>query len=395
MGTITKRKQDDGTFRIYRSNGTTRLEVPGFPGLFKREIEGTEQNWQIDRTIRGMRFKFALPIASLDAAKRAYTTFELDPDGFARSLRKSLGPPDYKTLIETYLSYMKTKGNKLKSIQNISGVLWKAYGVARRENLDMNSIAGVTAFLKERKLGANSTRQYMRNLKSFFRWCVVQHLLGSNVIELMAIPRGEQTLEDRRRIIGEEELDKVLDKLTTERHIHALMALWALGLRSEELVRAKPRDVSRERMEVFIARSKHGRSRHVPIPDLAIYNALLAFTKTNTKNLMMLKRNLDRIWERYPDLPRFTLHALRHSRITNWLIDGCSIYDVMRWAGHSSIAQTMVYVGEVQQSIKRPSPTAWAYGNGAPLQLAPKEDPRSEEDGRENPDEDVVQGLLD
>lgn len=379
--------------RVVRTGGT-HLEVPGFPGLKKSEREDADGNWQIVRTLRGKRYRLALPVSTLDAAKRLYTTFELDPEGFMRSLRRRSGPPDYPAMIDRYLEHLLVTNGSPKTRDNAASLLKKLQQLAVNLRLDMNSVPLMTAFLQMGEKNANTRRVYIIMMRTFLNWCVREDLIDFNALARMKLPSRQETTLDRRRIISEEEIEKVCGAVKVERHIYALMILWSMGLRKEELMRYRPQDVSRERMELMIARSKRGKTRYVPIPDLAVYNALVKLLKHRPKAyLQVLQAHLDNVYARTPNLSRFTLHALRHSRITLWLREGCSPYDVQRWAGHSSLAQTMNYVGEIKQSLQPPKPTPWApTANQTLVQFRSNEDANGEAERREDKQQEVLPG---
>lgn len=141
------------------------------------------------------------------------------------------------------------------------------------------------------------------------------------------------------------------------------------GARKREVLDAQWRDVDRERSFWRISRTKSGRERHVPLSTAAI--ALLdtvprkrycdwIFANPKTlKPFVSIFYSWDTARKR-ARLSEVRIHDLRHSFASFLVNAGCSLYEVQKILGHSSVIMTQRYSHLSQDSLLRAASHAGA-----------------------------------
>ena len=157
------------------------------------------------------------------------------------------------------------------------------------------------------------------------------------------MPRRDKVLP---RVLSEDEIDGLIDQVTSKRDRAILEVLYAGGLRVSELVGLDLDDIGNAHVRVF---GKGGRERICPIGRKAIA-ALNAYIdeRGEAPGAIFLNCHGGRLSDR---AVRILLekcggvnpHALRHSYATHLIDHGADVRDVQELLGHKSITSTQIY----------------------------------------------------
>ena len=142
------------------------------------------------------------------------------------------------------------------------------------------------------------------------------------------------------------------------------------GARKREVLDARWSDVDTQRSFWRIPKTKSGRERHVPLSAAAL--ALLETVPrkrhcewifANPKTLRPYT-NIFTAWNTVrveASMPELRIHDLRHSFASFLVNAGCSLYEVQKILGHSSVAMTQRYSHLSQASLLRAASQASAF----------------------------------
>ena len=192
-------------------------------------------------------------------------------------------------------------------------------------------------------------------VKSLFGFCCRMRYLPANPAAELALPSYEQRLAER--IVGEEDVTRMLQADAGPRDRVLLRLLYAAGLRVSEACGLRWRNLCPRgdagQITVF---GKNGRTRSITLPS-AMWSELtglrgaasaedLVFPSRNGKHLDRgrVRVIVRRAAERAGVGGRLSPHWLRHAHASHALDNGAPIHLVQATLGHRSIATTSAYL---------------------------------------------------
>ena len=166
---------------------------------------------------------------------------------------------------------------------------------------------------------------------------------------------------DRRppEILSEKEVFQFINALPNLKDKAIITLLYSCGLRISEVVSLQYKDISRERMMVYIEHTKNHSARYVPLSEKAL-NVLTEYwrawgkpkewlfpgkkpdTHLSTNSVFsVIKDTRDRLgWQN----KRITSHTFRHCMGTHMYEAGYDLRYIQTFMGHKSINSTTIYV---------------------------------------------------
>ena len=184
-------------------------------------------------------------------------------------------------------------------------------------------------------------------VRTYFRFGKREGWAKDNPAQDLDIPRRDQILP---RVLTENEVGDLLDKITSVRDRAILEVMYAGGLRVSELVGLDLENVNLDDAHVRVF-GKGGRERICPIGRAAI-EALRAYLAArgaqpgalflNYKGGRLSDRSVRKLMEKV-GLDKVTPHTLRHSYATHLLDRGADVRSVQELLGHKSITSTQIY----------------------------------------------------
>jgi site-specific recombinase XerD len=133
--------------------------------------------------------------------------------------------------------------------------------------------------------------------------------------------------------------------------------LWRTGVRVDEMLHIRPRDIERHNKVVNIVKAKGGKQRRVPL-DSETLTPLNAYVTTrsigdDTPIFSLSQRGVRALVARYGKLIGKDVHphTFRHSYAINMVRHGVDIRRLQQVLGHASLNMTAVYLQDVYARV--------------------------------------------
>jgi len=251
--------------------------------------------------------------------------------------------------------------------------IFLAYCQREQEDYLNPKAKDIINYLVDRQLEGLDQRtvsKIISSLRSFYRFCILEGLCGSNPCETIEMPRLKRKLP---QVFSAKEIEKILSSCDTQttaglRDRALFELIYSCGLRVSEAA-----DLSLDQLfikEGFVKiLGKGNRERLVPLGEHALFwlnrylaqarPALNQGTRNNFVFLNRFGRRLSRkgIWKRFKELAQQAgvygkVHTLRHSFATHLLKGGADLRSVQELLGHSDIGTTQIYTHVERDDLK-------------------------------------------
>lgn len=155
-------------------------------------------------------------------------------------------------------------------------------------------------------------------------------------------------------ILSKEEVKRILDVTSNAKHKAMLTTIYALGLRSGELINLKIADLDGDRNIITLKMAKGKKDRQLPFPE-SLKTILRKYYKAykpktylfvgqkGTYSAASLRAVFKRSCVKAKIKKNVTLHSLRHAYATHLLESGTDLRIIQKLLGHNSIKTTMLY----------------------------------------------------
>jgi len=169
------------------------------------------------------------------------------------------------------------------------------------------------------------------------------------------IPRPKKHIQ-LPKVISEEKIIGGIMALDNLKHKTLLLLAYSGGLRVSEAVRVRTTNINRDRMQVFVEKSKGKKDRMVPLaltllPVLDLYleqykpkewlfenhNGTYHYSNRSAQTVFKLA------YQQLGLPPNLSFHSLRHSFATHLLENGIDISYIQSLLGHNDIKTTLRY----------------------------------------------------
>jgi len=166
-------------------------------------------------------------------------------------------------------------------------------------------------------------------------------------------------------ILSQKEVKSILESTTNIKHKAMLTIIYALGLRSGELINLKLEDIHKDRKQVHIKTAKGNKDRVLPIPKTLkpIMNQYYKKYKPSVYlfngqgkpqyNAQSLRKVLKSSCRKAGINKTVTVHSLRHAYATHLMDLGTDVRIIQELLGHQSIKTTMIYTHVTTRSIQK------------------------------------------
>lgn len=171
------------------------------------------------------------------------------------------------------------------------------------------------------------------------------------------------------KFFSKEEIRQLLDSTNNIKHRAILMTIYSCGLRLNELLNLKIKDIRSSEKIIRINQSKGNKDRIVSLPDKLLdilRDYYLVYKPTNylfegEKGNRYSERSVQLVLKKSLANAKIktegTVHTLRHSYATHLIQSGVDVRIVQELLGHENIKTTMIYTHITDIDKKRtPSP---------------------------------------
>jgi len=176
-------------------------------------------------------------------------------------------------------------------------------------------------------------------------------------------PRPQHRLPN---VLSKEEVKRVLNALTNEKHRVMLSLIYACGLRRSELLELVRSDIDNDRKLLSVRQSKGFKDRVVPLsekticliqsyldrfkPKVWLFEGQWPGTRYSSSSIEKVFRMA---CDRAGIKKYITLHGLRHSYATHLLEAGTDLRYIQEILGHKSSKTTEIYTHVTEKSIQK------------------------------------------
>ena len=333
--------------------GKTKTIAVGLKGLYRWE-NGT---WRIKKAGEP---SINLRVRTPEAAAALYVEWELDPYALREKLSQHVKIPSTKKAFEMWLENGKNSRSRWQSKCQFEREFLSSSGLGDRCVRHIRPVHAEIWVKCIRHLAHNTQVNRVTLAKNFGIYMINMGWIMQNPFRHLGPTQEGPTGQARRQMVDPDMLKAACDAMPNDWSRCALRVLWAMGMSPIDLFTAEPDRISPARATLNIIRQKIRfritRSHHIPIADELVLRDLMLICNQNLldrkigiqakSRVRELSRYVANYLRKNPQV-KWSPAALRHTRITVWLRQGCNVLDVMRWAGHASVAQTMVYVEDV------------------------------------------------
>lgn len=219
------------------------------------------------------------------------------------------------------------------------------------ENLTNNKIQDYLIYcIQDKKLAWSSCNVVFCGLKCFYKEFLKR---DDSEFSIPPRPRSRQL----PNFLSVEEVEKLLQATTNIKHKALLAMVYGSGLRASEAVRLQSRHVESNRMMLRVEQGKGRKDRYTVLSQTALEwlrdywrayqpGEWLFFGQDKAKPMSIgtAQKIFYQAKERIGISRVNGIHCLRHSFATHMNEQGCQIFVLKRFLGHSSIKTTYRYV---------------------------------------------------
>ncbi len=259
----------------------------------------------------------------------------------------------YIKTIQKFTKLMEIKRYSNNTIAQYSSLL-KLYALSNNINnweklKDREILNTAYLLITKKNLSYSSQKQLLSALQLFYKE------MFNRVLNLDPI-RPSRKPESHPSVLSKTEVKNILDLTTNLKHKAMLSTIYALGLRSSELINLKIKDIDSKRDLVYIINSKGQKDRYVMLPERLrnlwrqYYQAyqpkefLFEGKNGGAYTYTSLRAVMNQACKRAKIKKTATLHTLRHSFATHLLENGTDIHIIQELLGHKSIKTTQIYL---------------------------------------------------
>ena len=261
----------------------------------------------------------------------------------------------------------------LHDIEKLTTYLEQAESKKAPSEIVLKDLEGFVKWISQLGMMPGSQARIISGLKSFFKYCLLEHIITADPTALLEAPKLKRALPD---ILSFDEIEKIIGEIDLSkpegaRNKAILETLYSCGIRVSELVNLR---ISCLYMDVGFIRvtGKGDKERLVPIGSdaikyLKIYKndvRVHVAVKPGNDDVVFLNRRgskLSRvmIFLIIKDLAKkagvkktISPHTFRHSFATHLVEGGADLRAVQEMLGHESITTTEIYTHLDRQFLR-------------------------------------------
>jgi len=270
---------------------------------------------------------------------------------------------DYTKTNEEYLQKLKDRcilrGYSKQTIKSYRYNVSKYFSFLDKSRLNLSK-ESVKAYLLAQNLGVNSMRLQHASINFFFR----EILKKPFTTEEIPIKKKEKSLP---KVISKEKIKEMINFCENIKHKTIIEILYSSGLRLQELIDLKRKDIDFERNTIHVKKGKGKKDRITIISENLKIDLLKYYSnyKFNTeyifegRNGKYTKKSVQKVLDSLGKKVgiKLTPHMLRHSFATHLLESGTDIRHIQKLLGHSDVSTTQIYTHVANselQNIKSP-----------------------------------------
>lgn len=170
-------------------------------------------------------------------------------------------------------------------------------------------------------------------------------------------------------VLSVQEVKRILNSSKNLKHTTMLTLVYALGLRSGELINLRFIDIDKNRQQIHIKNSKNNKDRILPFTESLRSILIKYYREYQPKEYLFEGQNkaqynpqsLRKVFQiackKASIKKKVTLHSLRHAYATHLMDAGTDVRIIKELLGHNSIKTTMIYTHVTTRTLENlPNP---------------------------------------
>ncbi|MFH1503243.1 MAG: site-specific tyrosine recombinase/integron integrase [Candidatus Diapherotrites archaeon] len=256
---------------------------------------------------------------------------------------------DYILNKEKYLQELKERctlrGFSDQTIKSYTYNVKRFLEFIEKSRLNLSN-GGVKLYLLSQDLSINSSRLQYASISFFFK----EVLNKPFSFEEIPIKRKEKQLP---KVISKEKIKEMIDLTENLKHKLIIKLLYSSGLRLQELIDLKRKDIDFERGIINVKKGKGKKDRITLISEILKLDLLKYYSNNTFKTEYILegrngkytKKSVQKVLDEAGKRAgiKVTPHMLRHSFATHLLEQGTDIRYIQKLLGHSDLKTTEIY----------------------------------------------------
>lgn len=275
----------------------------------------------------------------------------------------------YKKGFKAYLQLERSLSDNsveayLRDIEKLTQYLQHAGILKNPSELKLNHLQSFIKWISELGMSTTSQARIISGIKSFYKYCVIEHISNNDPTTLLEAPKLKKTLPDTLSFDEIENIIAQIDLSKPEggRNKAMLELLYSCGLRVSELVNLR---ISQLYFDVGFIRvlGKGDKERLVPIGSSAVKYVNIYLknirvhmpVKPGNEDIVFLNRRgskltrvmvfliIKELAKKAGIKKTISPHTFRHSFATHLVEGGADLRAVQEMLGHESITTTQIY----------------------------------------------------
>lgn len=228
-------------------------------------------------------------------------------------------------------------------------------------NIEIDQVIDFLHYLKEEKeLKWRTIKIYVAGL----RWYFQEILHNEDFAKQIPYPKEEKTLP---KILSREELSRLFDSCSNDKHRVMFRLMYSSGLRRSELRFLRPEDIDTKdgKRRIRINKGKGNKDRYTVLSDKILPELRAYFLSCHPKEYLFngrhkghamsnegLRHALNAALKKSGLRKEVNLHTFRHCFASHSLEEGMDIKTLQYLMGHSSVQTTMIYLHISETPLK-------------------------------------------
>lgn len=247
------------------------------------------------------------------------------------------------------LNELRYSDNTIQSYTNMFEEFINHYPELHVNNIDDEKIIDFLRYLvNERKVSTSYQNQSINAIKFYYE----RVLGGQRKIYAIDRPRREKYLPE---VLSEEEVTRLLKVTKNIKHRALLMTIYSGGLRLNEVIHLKVKDIDSMRMQIRVEQAKGKKDRYTLLGNKTLETLREYFREYHPKTWLFegedsgpySETSVKNIFYRSVKLANInkhvSVHTLRHSFATHLLELGTDLRYIQSLLGHESSKTTEIY----------------------------------------------------
>jgi integrase/recombinase XerD len=271
-------------------------------------------------------------------------------------------PEEKRAKVNEFEHYLKAKrfsSSTIKTYCDALRIFLRFFAEKPIEQIDNQDVIHFNVqYILVNNYSSTYQNQVVNAIKKFF------YKIENRALDLEAIERPKKEFR-LPEVLSLEEIERILNALSNVKHRTMLALIYSVGLRRNELLSLRIKDIDSTRMVIHISNSKGKKDRIVPLSPTTL-ELLRHYYKAHRPKDYLFEgqfggkysaKSLHQVFQSAKRLANIkkniTLHTLRHSYATHLMESGVNLRYIQEILGHKSPKTTQIYTHVSTNAVRR------------------------------------------